>query len=448
MRLQSFIEKDLILEKVSKKDISHILNSDDVIVGAEFEFIAKFLETEQENHNDMWDAFTDAQDACYEYNQQVADWEDEDEKERGDPPSIPREVTQYDDSYSNYSDGDEIPEPIEPPYVDITDEYAWRELVNNYLHSNKPPFGSDYEVYTSYGNEDYSEWIVEPDGSLGDEGIEIKSPPLPLRKFVEICPKMFDWIDEHGYTDERCGFHIHMSLKEVPDLVSNLDLVKLSMFTDEHYIYKFFPNRMNNTYTESMKAKLMRSDIVPTKDDWKEFIDYKKLVNKVGESHYNAINWEGLSDDNEHIEFRYMGGANYQNKWNNIKTIIAQYAYNLDLACNPQSHLKEYSRKIQRMINKVDMARYSDIIGVLAEWSEKAKIEKVKQKVIDKYLKIYTKKFNDLKSIYGKSSPIYGKSVDVHKELKDIRMKIYSECYKNDKSMNYKAFCELIGEPC
>jgi hypothetical protein len=412
MRLLDYINKDMILEKVSKKDISSILTSDSVIVGAEFEFIADFLEEAEERYDNAVKDSYKALKVYDDYMEEVQDWEAEDEDDRGDPPSIPDTLIYYDDEhfggdigYGNYEDGDEIPPPLEPEYggylydlYDIDDEDGWERCVDDFMKFSNTPF-KGYKVgqYNTVSSLKY--WAIEPDSSLGSYGIEIKSPPLPMKEFVKMCPEMFKWIDKVGGTNDDCGFHIHMSLKNIPNLSKSLDLVKLTMFTDEDYIFKFFPDRIDNTYTISMKKQLSREGI--TEDDWKDFIDVKQLSNKVYSQHYNSINWEGLEDDKQHIEFRYMGGSNYHKKWDKIKVIIAQYAYNLELACDPKSHMKEYARKISRMINKTEMLKYKSII----EWSEKLKKRnkfKEVESVIDMIYKKYNKEYRNLVGIYGK----------------------------------------------
>jgi len=216
----------------------------------------------------------------------------------------------------------------------------------------KPPFDR-YRVggYGEFSPKPGSkEWAVETDSSLSEGGVEIKSPPLPLKEFIKVCPKMFKWISDVGHTDSSCGFHIHMSLKNISNLESNLDIMKLILFTDEGYIYKFFKDREDSTYAHSMKKKVESATL--SKKDWDQFVDYKKLRSLVYSEHYNGISWQSIEDN--HIEFRYLGSNDYHRKWDKIKVIIAQYGYNLNLACNPAFKQKEYILKTRRLFNKIE----------------------------------------------------------------------------------------------
>jgi hypothetical protein len=439
MRLQRFLNDDLLLEKVSKKDISDMLNSTDVIVGAEFEFMTHFLEAAQTEYDDAYNTYTAEMDAVYAYNEELAEWYNTDEEDRDDPPNIPYELKEY-----GYEPGQQIPEPDEPYgiyNVDNNDD-DWEKCVEDYFNTYKPPFSS-FEVTADHGKDVYDDWVIEQDGSLGSYGVEVKSPPMTLKEFTDVCPKMFAWIDKHGYTDKSCGFHIHMSIKSVPDLTKNLDLVKLTMFTDEDYIYKFFPDRIGNTYTDSMKRKLSsQGNISPS--DWSTFINTKKMINRVGESHYNAINWEGLSDDKQHIEFRYMGSSDYHKKWNNIKVIIAQYAYNLNLACNPKSHMKEYARKISRMINKIEKERYRRIINYLNMWLlDSTKYDDIVL-IIEKYIKKYDVLYKNLKDIYVEFD-VNSLNIDVTKDVESIRADIFRDYKKSGGKVKTKKFEDILS---
>jgi len=382
-----------------------------------------------------------------EYNDSLEDLFDE-------LPEIPEDLIDYDEeycafreNYSGSSPGDELDEPGPPDMTyDLEEPYIWAETVENYLETIDVPF-SDYGVGEAYGDVEQSlgskKWAIEPDSSVGEEGtgIEIKSPPMSVKEFIKICPKMFKWISKHGYTDNSCGFHIHMSLKNNTNLTKSLDLVKLTMFTDENYIFKFFPDRINNEYAKSMKKEMNKEGV--TEDDWKDFIEVKKLRNKVASEHYTSINWEGLEDDNQHIEFRYMGGSQYHKKWDKIKTIIAQYGYNLDLACNDGSHRKEYALKIQRMLNKVEMVeikrKYEWLVNLDQAEKEMPKEWKDIHRYITKEFKKYRKQYVDLVSIYGAKSGKEIGSYGINNWTEETMHELYKRLPK-DVKMSFRDF--------
>jgi hypothetical protein len=196
-----------------------------------------------------------------------------------------------------------------------------------------------------------------------------------------------------------------MSLEDTPDLAKHIDLIKLTFFTDEEYIYKFFDSRVNNSYVQSVKSKILKSGSVD-KDIIGDILKINKLKSKVKESHHNSINWENLSDDHGHIEFRYLGGKDYHKKWDKIRTIIGQYSYNLSLACDPDFKKKEYLKKVIRLIGKIEL-RYAeyrltvveDVIKHVNDWESD---NKPLIKWLDKYYKEVKKKRDMLKTIHGK----------------------------------------------
>ena len=400
MRLLNYIEDYtplLMVEKVNKSEIKQILKSTEVYVGAEYEFIVTDLGEPSESMLNMYEYAYDAfQKYAYAYDVWVQENNDllaEKEKLEVDITEIKDEIDRL--KYLNYDEDDEYrsntkkelarmearlkvlenqDEPDEPEpdnkYFDYMDEigqqyssygsyYSFKQpyepsevnqldtegAIENWLDnvaSTKPPFGKNYGISGTV-NMGHTQWIVKEDSSLNEGGIEIISPPMPMKDFIKICPEMFDWIEEVGHTDSSCGFHIHMSLKSQPDLQKVLDMSKLVMFTDEGYIWKFFEGREDNQYVSSVKDKLKGGGGV--------VMDKTEIDFDVNSSHYNSINWEGLDSSHGHIEFRHVGGSNYTRKWDKVKTITAQFAYNLNLACDPKFKWKEYKTKLARFVN-------------------------------------------------------------------------------------------------
>jgi hypothetical protein len=443
-RLFDYIEEytPLLMEKVNKSEINGMLKNADIYVGAEFEFIAgdaydPLLDALHDEAVRDWEAYTseleswsdekdewvgdfnDLEETIDNLNDQLEEdeselerlelldyEEDEDEREElannieqykseikefevrlndheNDEPEPPKMGDDYytymaDTGWMSYNETLD-PNDGEPDYPQEPgdggegqlDDYQAEEWLDN-VHP-KPPFGDNYSEGGTVEMGD-TEWIVKGDTSLSPGGIEIISPPMPIKDFVKICPKMFKWIDDVGETDSSCGFHIHMSLKSTPDLKKVIDISKLIMFTDEQYIYNFFPERKNNTYVRSVKNAMNRNSKLLNKKEL-------SIDNRITSTHYNSINWEGLSDDHGHIEFRYLGSANYSKKWDKTKTIIAQYAYNLNLACNPDFKWKEYRTKLGRLLNLLEKRQIKKVVTAMNLFAGS-----------DVYIELYTKK--------------------------------------------------------
>jgi len=430
-RLYDYIEEytPLLMEKVNKSEIDAMLNNNEIYVGAEYEFIARDinnprlealfdaatqdwrnyvaeLESWQEERDEWQVEYNELETRIDDLTDEIAEEEDELERleylnyeededlrnnlekkieklenglkkaekelerhERDEPdnPEMGDDYISYMEEVGWFSHGQSVdPYDGEPDYPPDPSEDSGDmddEAVENWMEevSPKPPFKN----WISGGTVSMGEknWVVKSDSSLSPGGIEIISPPMPMKAFVKMCPKMFKWISDVGETDSSCGFHIHMSLKNTPDLKKVIDISKLIMFTDEQYIYKFFPDRERNTYVISVKKAMNKES---------KLID-KGTLNiqpNLYSQHYNAINWQGLSDDHGHIEFRYLGSSNYNFKWEKIKVVIAQYAYNLNLACNPDFKWQDYRTKLSRLMNMLEDREVQKLVNALNMFSK------------------------------------------------------------------------------
>ena len=464
--LTSYVER--LDEKVTKKEIEEIWKRGDILIGAEFEFNLDHLE----DYGDNQEEYDKAYNAWYHYMELIGEWDSdrndwesqlvgtiegleeeindleiqiedfnevfdtpeikdaikrvkEAKKELKDvekalrlkrsyedieyptPPEIPNELNDMDNMvYDSYDAGDEIPEPQLQGHS-LEDEDYKMGLVEEYLkHNVKFPF-SNWEVNSESSKPGEKNWTIANDGSLGETGIEVRTPPLTLSEFPKAFEKMSKWIKDNGSTDNACGFHVHLSLKNVKNLKDHIDLVKLTLFTDEELIFKFFEIRKGNTNVQSVRDKIISTGKID-KSDLESFLAVKKLESKMAASHYNAINWEGLSDDHGHIEFRYLGGKDYHRKWDSIKQIIGQYAYNLNLACNPEFKKKEYVKKIIRILNKAEMVKLKKKLVILKNVLDGVKNYDVKNKRLLKWIsskyKISDEKYKSLHKIYGNPS--------------------------------------------
>lgn len=339
--------REILLEKVSKMDINDALKNNNVYIGAEFEFkLPAFLE----KYKEEVDRFEKMSDMEREWTDYEAVW---DELGEGEPfPEIPKWARD-----EGYSPGEDIPPPEEMfPELKVDQNQLFTNLFKEYLDIKSFPF-KDYVVSPDHTFKSSSKWVIKPDGSLGLSGIEIVSPAMPLTEFIKACPKMFAYINSiNAQVDEDCGFHIGVSLKNVKDLGATLDIVKLSIFMDEGYIYQFFATREFNDYARSAHDTIKKNMIEKTTPTLaKKLIDTDTLKREYPLDHYMAINIEHLNSANQYIEFRYLGATDYHRKWDRIKTIIAHYIYDLSLACDPEFKKKEYHHKLSRLLNKIQL---------------------------------------------------------------------------------------------
>jgi len=241
----------------------------------------------------------------------------------------------------------------EPEYysgggADFVDTVEGSDILDDFPYT-------DYEV-GEYGSVDQKKgdttWGIESDETVtGDDisGMEVKSPPMKLPKFIpKVLKNMFSWINDIGYTDTDCGFHIHMSL----DKTKGIDPLKLIMFLEEGYIYNIFPDREGSTWVKSVKDKLKTKGSL-SKADLKNLANRKDMLIKISSEHTDGVNILDL--ETGHVEFRYMGSTDYSEDIKGVTDVIASYAYWLSLAADPEFKRKEYLKKINRVVNKMEL---------------------------------------------------------------------------------------------
>ena len=233
----------------------------------------------------------------------------------------------------------------------------FEDLVANQFNHGEFPF--TLEVNGS----DENEWNIVEDASLSlsEGGVEITSPKLSLQDGLNAMEQVFDFIDDNGTTQSKgageTGFHVNLSYKNFN--LDNLDVFKMMLFMEEGLILKHFEDRLDSGWADSMtqwiqnaasgmKAKyygLSASDYTKLK---KDIITALMPVNQKA----NGINRMNAFNEDGRIEFRYLGGQNYHQKFGLIKTFILRFCYLLKLGMEPNFKKREYDTKLLRLIEK------------------------------------------------------------------------------------------------
>lgn len=405
--------KDILLsEKISKMEINSALKSTNVMIGAEFEFnIPKF----EEKYNDIIEKFDQMQTMEIEqldYDEAFEQWMaiPNNKAPLPKPPEWALEA--------GYEYGEEIPPPTEIyPELKVHKDEVFRLLIRKFVNLESLPF-KNMIVSPDHMKKSATKWVIKPDGSLGLSGLEIVSPILTLKEFLQITPKMFEWIETMGgEIGDECGFHISMSLKNVTNLGEALDVTKLSLFLDEGYIYNFFKMREFNTYAKSAHDTVSKAFIAMNSPKLAEqLIDEFEIKKKYPKEHYMAINIEHLGSANEYIEFRYVGGNNYHRKWDRIKNIVAHYVYNLSLACDPTFKKKEYEHKMARLLNKI---QYFTVCAEMTKMISDTEIDRKSSQVKKEWANLW----NTWRSLYH-----YKEAVDKDKKTEHGRKGFLRMC--------------------
>jgi len=197
---------------------------------------------------------------------------------------------------------------------------------------------------------------LEPDYSGGSKMNELITGPLPYAEAIPVLIKVLKWIDENGWTNDKCAFQFNISFdkmrKDVVTRMENLDRLQFILGIDEGMIYSKFGNRMNNVYAKSIKKIVPRNRFASIDD--LTTIDPKLF--KLPDDKYYGANFTKLKDG--YIEIRYLGGRDYQKKISEIREILDYIIIHL---YNILSGRSTYSQKDLDTLKQM-MKEYSKVV--------------------------------------------------------------------------------------
>ena len=290
--------------------------------------------------------------------------------------------------------------------------YKLLEHLNNIL---SPVKISGFKKYHSSFKPTAKHWKLEPDMSLGPNGIEVITGPIPYVNAKIYLLKILKTIEMFGRTDENCSIHINISFddKKTDKTLDYLNPLKLILTLDEDFIYKFFPSRKNNFYAKSIKK------LVPYKDY--HFADkaIELLQNslELPNTKYYGVNLQNLSSGR--LEYRYIGGQDYEKKTDEILQLMDYFilttwnCIKTGLNDNDKRELKDYlSKNINQFKN------YSKYENFIAEFpSIKLQVDKSSDFNIVKtyYDDIYTKLYDVITNVYNLNDCIINYDTEKHK---------------------------------
>ena len=112
-----------------------------------------------------------------------------------------------------------------------------------YLNRELAPIKiAGYRKYHSSGEVDTDHFKIEPDLSLGSDGVELITGPLAYVNAKIILLKILKIIQEFGKTDDKCSIHINVSFdkEQTPNTLDFLNPLKIILKMDEDFVYNFF----------------------------------------------------------------------------------------------------------------------------------------------------------------------------------------------------------------
>ena len=158
-----------------------------------------------------------------------------------------------------------------------------------------------------------------------------------------------NWIKENGYTNDRASIHINLSFDkkylEDPAMISKMNVLKFILDFNEQQVYKFFPKREKSVYAKSIKW------IMPKDEAY--FFDGNNISSmsyKFADTKYYGINFEKAQKN--YLEFRYLGGADYEKKADNIFYLSEMFLMQMWNSCNSPLFTEENKIELRRILNK------------------------------------------------------------------------------------------------
>lgn len=326
------------------------------------------------------------------------------------------------------------------------------EYLNRELDSNV--YG--YRVYHSSGEVTNNpgeklRWKIEPDLSLGNQGIELISPPLEYVSAKAYLLRVLKILQGPEFrTDDKCSLHINISFdKNSGKTIDKLNRLKLILNMDEEFVYKYFPDRENNFYAKSIKK------IIPFKSY--DFLSTASslLINslELPDTKYYGVNFLNITDGR--LEFRYIGSDKYEEKTGEILDLLD---YFITLAWNSieeeftEEDMEELQDYLSDNINR--FKNFSMLDNFTAEFPTiTLQIDKQDSPIILKtyYEQIYEELYDVITNIYNLNNCIINYDTELQKlEIIDANFKTIFDIKKIniiDCSIDGGSFsnCNLIG---
>jgi hypothetical protein len=191
-------------------------------------------------------------------------------------------------------------------YMKDISYYKTLELLNSEL---SPVKVWGFRQYHSDFTPDASNFKIEPDLSGGSNLVELVTGPLSFYDAKYYLIKIAKFIQNYGWTNEKCSIHFNISFTDDRDL-NDLNILKLILNLDEEEVYRNYPSRKDNVYAKTIKK------IIPFKeyDYFNIPINIIKNNMRLPSDKYYGVNFLHVNNDKEsqRLEFRYIGGRDYE----------------------------------------------------------------------------------------------------------------------------------------
>lgn len=153
-------------------------------------------------------------------------------------------------------------------------------------------------THTKYAEND-EKWIISVEETMPELtekrfGIELTTPILEYNQVEETIDFVLELIKTHGFTNDSCGFHFHLSTDN--ENFNYPDIIKFLLLLDHNGVFSDY--HIRNNYALNILDVLKTTNL-------EIFRQWYKCLHK-----YYNIYFVDL--DQKHIEIRIIGSENYE----------------------------------------------------------------------------------------------------------------------------------------
>jgi len=202
--------------------------------------------------------------------------------------------------------------------------YKTLEVLNKEL---SPIRVHGFRQYHSSFEPDAKNFKIEPDLSGGSNMVELVTGPMPYHTAKFYLLKILRFIQEFGYTNDKCSIHLNVSFDSDRKDLNDLNILKLILNVDEEEVYRYYPSRENNVYAKSIKNMIPFRDY----DFFNVPISVVRNNIKIPDDKYYGVNFMNVINNKEsqRVEYRYIGGRNYHKDSGRILYFLDRFIINV-----------------------------------------------------------------------------------------------------------------------
>lgn len=221
---------------------------------------------------------------------------------------------------------------------------------------------------------DYTKTVLMYDKSIKPTGtgVEVVGPTLDYDQSRQWLTEKLLWIDRDPglSTTNTTGLHANISVKKVNKIFSvdsngepesdRLDLVKLVLFLGDRFLLDQF-RRTANPFAEQVTPHLRKALRNESMDNLSSTVTVNRFIERMNETLINVLGnhknyavspirfFKPLTPE-VHIEFRVIGGVDYQRKIAVINRTVTRFAQLMVVATDPHLFRREYMTALYKMM--------------------------------------------------------------------------------------------------